>query len=272
MATVVFNGNTYADNQGEADRYMSNGGHRTWFFPLLQDFLADAGRVFVTTSTSTYTLGSGTGSVLMAAPIPFAAGSFVILADASAPTTNYALVQVSSVSGSTLNFSEELVVGSGEKSAWTVSISGPRGAKGDTGSLSGGTLSGNLDTGGNLLTVDEFRMRKGIQWLNAESEKPDAVSGAQEIVLVDNLFHWLHINGTTPITITPDAAAGHGTAGQLLVQQDATGGRGHSFVGVGRWIGGTAPNPSMDANYKALYGFEVAIDGTVLGWLIDEGF
>lgn len=268
MTTIVANGNTYVfPDDFTGKQYV------TKLASLAQDLQADAVRNMVSTSTTSYELGTGGGTITISGPIPYQAGQYLLIMDAAAPNTNYALVTVdTTITGlsTSLEFTEVAVGGSGTKTSWVIAPSGPQ-APAPVAVLAG-SASGAIIMAGFLLTIDEMRMRKGIQWLNAESEKPDAVSGAQEIVLVDSLFDWLHINGTTTITITPDAAAGHGTAGQLLVQQDATGGRGHSFVGVDRWIGGTTPNPSMDGNYKALYGFEVAIDGTVLGWLIDEGF
>lgn len=71
MATVTLNSNEYADNQGEASRYLSNGGHRTWFFPLLSDALVEinnraagvAGIALPYTFSTTTTEGASSGQL-----------------------------------------------------------------------------------------------------------------------------------------------------------------------------------------------------------------
>lgn len=272
MATVVLNGNTYADNQGEAARYMSNGGHRTWLFPMLQDLVAEVSRTLTTTSTTLYTLGSGTGSITMADEAPFVAGSFVLLADAAAPTTNYAFVQVTSRSGTTLNFTEVSVTGSGSISNWNVQVSGLRGATGPTGGITGGTLSGDLDMGGNVLTASLVRSQVGGEHVPSATSEPSAVSGAQALTIRSFSSNWMVANGDVTLTVSAGNTAGYLVDGATLTfQQDVSGGR--NLVIVGATLVGSGPTWTGQAGgYKTQLTFWQADDGTVLYAVTAEGF
>lgn len=42
MTTATINGNQYSDNSATGTRNLDNGGHRSWFLPLIQDVVAQA--------------------------------------------------------------------------------------------------------------------------------------------------------------------------------------------------------------------------------------
>jgi hypothetical protein len=274
MATVTFSsGNTYADNQGEAPRYLSNGGHRTWFLPLLQDFVADAGRILVTNSSTAYTLGSATGSLTMAAPIPYAVGSFVTIADNAAPTTNYALAQVTSVSGTTLNFNEIRVEGAGNINDWSISISGGVGPTGATGGVNGGSLIGNLDMDGNILTVDLVRAEQGGEHRPSATVAPAAVSGAQGLTLINFGSNWMAANGDVTLTVTAGTSAGYLLDGATFTfeQDGVTGGWDLTIVGATA-VGNLPTFTGQAAGTKTQLTFWSGDDGTLLYSVVVEGY
>jgi hypothetical protein len=256
MTIVTLNGNDYSDNQGEAARHMSNGGHRDWLFPMLQDFLVDAGRNLTTTSTSSYTLGSGTGSVVMPAEIPFTAATYVILADATAPTTNFALCQITSRVGTTLNFIEAAVTGSGTKTSWTIQVSGPIGPTGATGGIAGGTLTGSIDANSNNITNIGVLDVTGDSTFGGAStfsgnttfqggdqfQQTDlgTVTTAQAIAQANDSFIKVTLGADVTFTFGLPTT-GHGYSKLVKIVQDGTGGRVPTFQLSGPvtviWIG-----------------------------------
>lgn len=216
MATeITVNGNTY-----NSDASFAGYTYVVALLNLVADIMADAGRGLVTTSFSSYTLGSGSGTVTMSAAIPYTAGTFVLLADRAAPTTNYALLQVTSVSGTDLTFMEVIVVGSGTKAAWNLSNSGPRGPAGADGALAG-SATGDIDMDGYALTVD-----------HVTSEAAGEVAAATATNLSGTVTLVPTGKAIIPYTLTGDATllvAGAETIGdewqpEIRTTQDGTGG------------------------------------------------
>lgn len=133
---VTLNGNIYSDgatDEGGAVKNLANGGHRENFLPLLQDFIADSGRVTRTTSASSVEIGSGTKTFVLAQDTPFRAPEWVLVVD-SANAANYMYGRVSTYTSPTrtlvLTVESADVYGSGTITSWNVLAVG---AKGNTG-------------------------------------------------------------------------------------------------------------------------------------------
>ena len=225
MTTLTVNGTTY-----DTDTSFAGYLYVTALLALAGDIMADAGRGLVTTSTTSYALGSGTGSITMGAAIPYKAGAFVVLADAAAPTTNYALVQASSdASGTTFAFTEILVVGSGTKTSWTLSVSGPRGATGAAGTngaagfAPGGTAAGDLDMSGYDLTVDFATFNLAGQ----HAYEVDATTTGDNILADTGApYRAWTLTGDTTVLVAGATTPGYIPGGYRIVTiQDGTGSR-----------------------------------------------
>lgn len=89
---------------------------------------------FTATSTSSVSIGTGAKSFTVQAGKQFVAGMTLLVTDNAAPSTNYMNGTVTSYNSGTgaLVFSSAVAVGSGTKSAWTISMSGIRGIDGAT--------------------------------------------------------------------------------------------------------------------------------------------
>jgi hypothetical protein len=80
------------------------------------------------TSATINTIGTGAKTFTVTAGKSFAGGMWLILADTAAPSTNSMFGQVTSYSGTSLVMNVVSVLGSGTKTAWTISQSAPGGA------------------------------------------------------------------------------------------------------------------------------------------------
>ena len=100
------------------------------------DDLADSNGVanYSATSTTSVAIGTGSKSFTVETGKRFVAGTFLTIADSAAPTTNYLYGQVTSYNSLTgaLVFDSQRVGGSGTKTNWLISLSGPQGIGGDT--------------------------------------------------------------------------------------------------------------------------------------------
>lgn len=230
------------------------------------DIMEDAGRGLVTTSVTGATIGTGSkGPFTMASAIPYALGSFVTIADSAAPTTNYMVGQVTARSGTSLTVTVASggAVGSGTKTAWDISISGPTGATGVA--TLAGSATGAIDMGGYSFTADLVKFQTGTEHLASAASQPSAVSGAQSLTLVAFCKHWLHINGDTTLTVSSGAAGDHLTDSVLQVDQDgATGGWALTISGATHARGETLDTTGMTAGQSVLLAFFEAPDGTIL--------
>lgn len=182
---VVINGNTYTDgidSEGGTVRNLGNGGHRTYFIPLIQDVVtvadgvqtnatqvaADAATVaadkatvqalasgisVATTSASTQTIGSsGTKTFTLAAAISLAVNQLVLAVDSGTPTNlMYGIVTAWNSGTKVLAFTALASGGSGSHSSWNVSICGMQGPTGATGASGAG--SGDMLAAQNLNDV-----------------------------------------------------------------------------------------------------------------------
>ena len=217
MTTLTVNGTTY-----DTDTSFAGYLYVTALLALAGDIMADAGRGLVTTSTTSYALGSGTGSITMGAAIPYKAGAFVVLADAAAPTTTYALVQASAdASGTTFAFTEILVVGSGTKTSWTLSVSGPRGATGAAGTNgTNGELAGSAT--GNI-QMDDFILEAGST--EAQWAINDALTGTVQRVATEPDVQRYTLTGDATLDIMGPWYPGSMKSLTAQIFQDGTGSR-----------------------------------------------
>jgi hypothetical protein len=210
MTTVTVNGHTYSDDSAPGTRNLDNGGHRTWFLPLVSDVVTVSGDAQTSateaaasaatalaapgtnaTSTTTLTIGTGAQTLTIQAGKALVVGMTVKIANTSAPT-NWMLGDITAYNSTTgaLSVSVSQVNGSGTASTWTVSLSGP----GVTGTLpvaSGGT-------GATSLTANNVLLGNG--------------TSAVQVVAPGTAGNVLTSNGTT---WTSAAAGGSGEAAFL---------------------------------------------------------
>jgi hypothetical protein len=214
MATVTVNGVTY-DSAVSFEGY----DYKVAIVNFAADLLADTGRAMVTTSASTYTLGAGGGTITMAEAIPFAGGAFFILADQAAPTTNYALCQVSSRSATSLTFVEKDVEGSGTLSAWNITLASSQ-ADAPSPVLSG-TAVGAISMAGYQFTASYMVHQAGAVWQQTDL---GSISGEQAITVASNGFLKATLSGDCVLKFAAPPT-GYGYSKLVRLVQDATGGR-----------------------------------------------
>lgn len=95
----------------------------------MQDLVQSGG--FTATSTSSLVIGTGAKALTVEANRSYVPGSLISVADTAAPTTNLMLGTVTAYNATTglLNFTVAAgdAFGAGTKTAWSISLSGPRG-------------------------------------------------------------------------------------------------------------------------------------------------
>lgn len=99
---------------------------------------------YIGTSTTSRAVGTGSKAFVTQTNRAFRPGAWVIVADSAAPDTNWLFGQVTAYDPATgdLTVNVTLTGGSGTKSAWTISLSAPRGA---TATFTGGPLTSRTD-------------------------------------------------------------------------------------------------------------------------------
>lgn len=152
MTQVTINGNTYSDD-GSTAKDMRNGGHRTHFFPLVQDVVTVTGQAqttadqvsidaanvaaraagYVATSATSLTVGAG-AQALTVEPGKLFSGGYVIINRTSSPSTymHGMLTSYDAVTGALVVDVSDFS-GSGTHNDWTVSLSAPKGVQGPAG-------------------------------------------------------------------------------------------------------------------------------------------
>ena len=153
MTTVTLNGHVYSADKSAA-RDLSEGGHKTWFIPMMVDFAASVGSTaadaataaaaavtaaaaaasLTGTSVTSLTIATGsTGTIGTQSGKQFTTGVFVLIYRTSDPT-KYMYGQVTSYSTTNLVVNVLATGGSGGPyTDWTIAVSGMRGATGATG-------------------------------------------------------------------------------------------------------------------------------------------
>jgi hypothetical protein len=124
------------------------------------------------TSASSVAIGTGAKTFTVSASKSFQPGMYLVIADTAAPSTNSMYGQVTSYSGTTLIMNIISVLGSGTKTAWTISLAG----------------AGGAGFGANTFT--------GLQKFAPGAN----IASAATINLSTATGNTVHITGTTPIS------------------------------------------------------------------------
>ncbi len=179
MTTWTINGNTYSDDSSPGTRNLDNGGHRTWFPPLMTDVAtvgaqasADAasaalsasqaiglaGTAITATSSTSLTVGTGTKILTIETGKAFVAGMPVRIGDTSAPNTNFMDGTVTTYNAGTgsLTVSVTSTGGSGTLTAWSVRVIGL--ALDGTVAAPGISFASDTDTGFRRAASGEMRV------------------------------------------------------------------------------------------------------------------
>lgn len=158
MSNIVINGNAYSDD-GSASRDMRGGGHESWLLPMLADTMtevaaaagsasdaadsataADASATaasnyaaaLIATSTSSVAIGTGSKTFATQTGKQFTPGAWAIAIDQANPA-NWLTGTITSYAAGSLVVNAVATGGSGTISAWTLAVSGARGADGPAG-------------------------------------------------------------------------------------------------------------------------------------------
>lgn len=215
MTTVTINGNTYSAD-GSAAKDMTNGGHRTWFIPLVSDVATVAGTVATQaaqtaidatnaangaaatrgTSTTSLTVAAGSQSITTQSGKQFVVGNYVTVSRTSAPATLMHGV-VTAYSGTALTVDVSTIAGSGTFTDWTIALSG---AKGNTGATGNGDIAYLAKTGAYTVTAaDKGKLIDCTSGTFTLSFSACATLGANWITYIRN-------SGTGVITLDPNAS------------------------------------------------------------------
>lgn len=217
MTQVTINGHTYSDD-GTAAKDMLNGGHRTHFFPLVQDVVTVAGQVATNaasasadaasaaavatamrgTSTTSLTVGTGSQTLTTQASKQFSVGNYLTISRTSSPTTLMHGVVTAYNSGTgSLTVSVTTIAGSGTFTDWTIAVSG---AKGDTGASGNGQIAYLAKTGAYTVTAsDKAKLIDCTSGTFTLSFQACASLGADWVTFIRN-------SGTGTITLDPNAS------------------------------------------------------------------
>ena len=165
MTQVTLQGNTYSD-AGESAKDMNNGGHRTHFFPLVQDVVltaadvasdaaAAANAVDARSGTSTTSRATGTGSKTFTTQTgkSFGVGDPVIVSRTSDSNVWMSGLVTSYTSGTgVIIVNVTRSEGAGTFTDWTIKLSGAVGATGSSGvPTTTATASGALSNGSHVV-------------------------------------------------------------------------------------------------------------------------
>ena len=217
MTSVTVNGNTYNDGD-VAPNNMGNGGHRTYFMPMLSDAVADlaakqaassssastAAAAAVTavnapgtsaTSITSDTIALGSTTITIQTGKSLVVGMSVKIASTASPT-NWMAGDITAYNSGTgdLTVNVTSILGSGTVSAWTVSLSGPAGSSG------GGTLVRSPRTSNTILGASDA------------GKLIDITSGTftqtftAAATLTSGWYCWIRNSGTGDITLDPNAS------------------------------------------------------------------
>jgi len=217
MTAVTIQSNEYSDD-GSKPRDMLNGGHRTWFFPLVQDVVTTAGQVAVNagsaatsasnaaavagstqgTSTTSLTVGTGAKTLTTGTGKQFGVGSYVTISRTSVPTTLMHGVVTAYNSGTgSLSVTVGVAAGSGTFTDWTIGLSGPQGATGPTGN---GNIPYAAKTGAyTVVAGDAAKLIDATSGTWTMAFQACATLGANWATYVRN-------SGTGDITLDPNAS------------------------------------------------------------------
>lgn len=96
--------------------------------------------VYLTASTSSVAIGTGSKTFTVDTGLDYAPGDWVSMVSDADPTVDYMIGQVTSYSGSTLQVNVTVTGGSGTKTDWTINLSGRPGAAGAAGAAADNSI------------------------------------------------------------------------------------------------------------------------------------
>lgn len=125
MSQISLNDNTYTDDG--SNRSLVDGGHRDYFFPMLEDLKTDQGRALSSVTSTSMTCAVGSKQMtLVTSGIAFGLGQFIAIAKTTDPTSVWMHGQVTQQSAQTLWATMNYAFGaSGPHTTWRVQLSGP---------------------------------------------------------------------------------------------------------------------------------------------------
>ncbi len=208
---------------------------------------------FSGTSTTSMTIGSGTQSFTIETNRSFVKGGPVQIADTAAPTTNYMFGIISSYTPGTgamvVVVPSDGFAGSGTKTAWTVSIIGPRGP------LPSKASAAEIRT----QTDDaKYVTAKGLSDASAIVTSSNTGSTTLDFAAGNNF----QLTLTGNITFNVPSNMANGQQGVIYFIQDATGSRTLTLNASIKKPGGTALTLSTAAN--SIDRLSYAVRGTTL--------
>lgn len=241
-----------------------------------------------TTSATPRTIGTGSMSFTMAAPLPLIAGNYALIASQANPATNWMWGQVTSNVSQVLTVSVTLTGGAGTFSDWQVQLSAPRGPTGATGGVT--SVAGR--TGVVTLAVADVSGAAPLASpaLTGTPTAPTATAGTNTTQLattqfvqtavggagvgVNRIINGDHrvqqVAGTTTVNsgtrvfpIDRWGASGTASAGVFTVQR-ATGGSGFAY-----WMTATVTTAAASPSAAHTYLISQRIEGpnvADLGW------
>lgn len=156
---------------------------------LLTDFSEDR---LTSSSTTSNSVGTGSKTFTVSANKLFTAGAFVLVVD-TLDTANFMHGTITTYTGTSLTINVTTTGGSGTKTSWTVSVSGPKGATGATGA--DGASGNNLikvstdDTTPNFLE-DKFVVGSGLTLTtnNPGANETRQLDINQNVVTASNIY------------------------------------------------------------------------------------
>lgn len=163
--------------------------------------LGDA--LFLATSTTILTIGTGSKVFTIQAGKDIGVGSFVIGTSDAAPSTNYMFGQVTAYSGTTLTVNVTVSGGSGMHGDWTIRAAGSPGATGSTGAgyIATSSTSNSIASSGSK----SFTTQAGLAYTPGARVRASETGGTAWMEGVVTSY-----SGTT-LTFTADKSSGAGT-------------------------------------------------------------
>ena len=197
MTEITFNGVTYDlddlnadDNRGYADLITPAASSSQFprYIAIMVDAIADSGRLLVSSSTTSVTLGTGSkGPFTLDTAVPYAVGSWVIMASAATPTTKYMIGQVTATSGTSLTVNvpdANHFTGSGAVNDWQIAATGEKGEVGATGA---GDVNGPVSSTDNALTRWDGTGGDTTQDSGVIIDDSDNVTGINDLTVGNDL-------------------------------------------------------------------------------------
>ena len=276
MASVTFtaiaggDGSTVTDDASDTTG-LDNGGHRTRLVPMFAQAVAVAATAvaasttaqgaasqaagFVSTSTTSNSVATGAKTFTIEAAKQFTAGVSVTVINTGTPA-NFLFGTVTSYNSTTgaLVLDITVIGGSGTFTAWTISLSGARGATGATGmpvAATAAELRGQ---------TDNTKYITSLTFASAAAIVSSSVTGTVTLDFATGFNFVLTLTGNLTLNVPTNMADGQ--SGVIYFIQDATGSRTLTLHASIKKPGGVAPTLSTAASTIDRLGYFVR--GTTL--------